>query len=236
MVSQSSSLSIIVPVYNEEKTILKILKKISNLKKYCELEIIVVNDGSEDGTRKIIENNVNLISKFIHLDKNQGKGKAVIEGLKNCNMDYVIIQDADLEYDPGDIRNFLDENIKFDYDLIMGSRFIGNRRSVLHFWHMVGNKLITFLFNILNNTTFTDIYCCYCMFKKELLNINKLKSFGWGQQAEILTYIVSKKTKIFEIGVNYNARTYGEGKKIRYYDVFSVIYWIITTKIKKFFL
>ena len=236
MISKSSSLSIIVPVFNEEKTILKILKKISNLRKYSDLEIIVINDGSQDETKKIIESNLNLISKFVHLEENQGKGKAVIEGLKKCNMDYVIIQDADLEYDPADIKNFLDESNKFGYDLIMGSRFIGNRRSVLHFWHMVGNKLITFLFNILNNTTFTDIYCCYCMFKKELLNIDELKSFGWGQQAEILTYIVSKKTKIFEIGVNYNARTYVEGKKIRYYDVFSVIYWIVITKIKKFFL
>ena len=95
----------------------------------------------------------------------------------------------------------------------MGSRFIGRKRSVLHFWHMTGNKVITLLFNLLNNTTFTDIYCCYCMFKKELINHEKLKSYGWGQQAEILTYLVKNSDKIFEIGINYNARNYKEGKK-----------------------
>ena len=118
----------------------------------------------------------------------------------------------------------------------MGSRFIGTQRSVLHFWHMIGNKFITLLFNFLNNTTFTDIYCCYCMFKKNLIDTNNLKSFGWGQQAEILTYAINRRSKLFEIAVNYNARNYEDGKKIRYYDVFSVIYWIIFTKIKKYFL
>ena len=99
----------------------------------------------------------------------------------------------------------------------------------------VGNKFITFLFNFLNNTTFSDIYCCYCMLKTDLIDINKLKCNGWGQQAEILTYAVNKKTKIFEIGINYHGRTYEEGKKIRYFDVFSVIYWILITRFKKLF-
>ena len=101
---------------------------------------------------------------------------------------------------------------------------------------MIGNKFITFLLNLINNTTFTDIYCCYCMFKKDLLDPKKLRSYGWGQQAEILTYLVNKESKLFEIGVNYNGRTYSEGKKIRYYDVFAVIYWILSTKIKKIFI
>ena len=117
----------------------------------------------------------------------------------------------------------------------MGSRFIGTRRSVLHFWHMLGNKFITFIFNFLNNTTFTDIYCCYCMFRRNSIDVKNLKCNNWGQQAEILTYVVNKNSKIFEIGVNYHGRTYNEGKKIRYYDVFSVIYWIFATKIKKNF-
>ena len=118
----------------------------------------------------------------------------------------------------------------------MGSRFIGRQRSVLHFWHMIGNKFITLLFNLINNTTFTDIYCCYCMFRRNLIDVNKLKCHNWGQQAEILTYVVDKKSKIFEIGISYHGRTYDEGKKIRYYDVFSVIYWIIFTKIRKIFI
>ena len=229
------SLSVVIPVYNEEKTLLDVLNKIKNLENACKLEVIIVNDGSSDKSKEIIDSNKNLYSKAVHLDKNSGKGKAVIEGIKNCNLEYILIQDADLEYDPSDILIFLEENEKFNYDLIMGSRFIGTRRSVLHFWHMIGNKFITFLFNFLNNTTFTDIYCCYCMFKKNLINVKNLKCNNWGQQAEILTYIVNKNSKIFEIGVNYHGRTYKEGKKIRYYDVFSVIYWIFITRIKKKF-
>ena len=230
------NLSIVVPVFNEEKTLLQILKKLRNLETYCTLEIIVVNDGSFDDSKNILEKNPKLFSKVIHLEKNSGKGKAVIEGLRNCTFEFVLMQDADLEYDPHDIINFLEEYKKNNYDLIMGSRFIGNKRTVLHFWHMLGNKLITFLFNFLNNTTFSDIYCCYCMFKKELIDVNKLKCHGWGQQAEILTYAINKKTKIFEIGINYHGRTYDEGKKIRYYDVFNVIYWIIISRLKKIFL
>ena len=227
------SLSLIIPVYNEEKTLLDVLKKIKILEKSCELEIIVINDGSKDNSKNILNDNKKLYTKVIHLDKNSGKGKAVIEGVKKSTKEYIIIQDADLEYDPTDILEFLEENKKYKYDLIMGSRFIGKKRSVLHFWHMIGNKFITFLFNLINNTTFTDIYCCYCMFKRELINVDKLKCNNWGQQAEILTYVVNKKSKIFEIGISYHGRTYEEGKKIKYYDVFSVIYWIIFTKIKK---
>ena len=230
------SLSIVIPVYNEEKTLLNLLNKVKKLDTICKLEVIIVNDGSTDKSQEIIDDNKSLYNKAIHLKKNSGKGKAVIEGIKNCNLDYILIQDADLEYDPNDIIIFLNENKKFNYDLIMGSRFIGSRRSVLHFWHMLGNKFITFLFNFLNNTTFTDIYCCYCMFKKNLIDVNNLKCNNWGQQAEILTYVVSKSSKIFEIGVNYHGRTYKEGKKIRYYDVFSVIYWMFSAKIKNFFI
>lgn len=230
------NLSIIIPVFNEETTILEILSRVYELKKICQIEIIVINDGSNDNSKKIIESNSQYYSKFIDLKKNSGKGKAVIEGIKNCTFDYIIIQDADLEYDPQDIVTFIEENKKNKFDIIMGSRFIGNKRTVLHFWHMLGNKFITFLFNFLNNTTFTDIYCCYCMLKKDLINVQKLNCYGWGQQAEILTYAVNNKTKIFEIGVDYHGRNYDEGKKIRYYDVFSVIYWIVFTRIRKLFL
>ena len=236
MKSNIINLSIIIPIYNEERTLLEVLNKINLLKEYCDLEIIVVDDGSTDNSKNIIKKNNKLYNKSINLKKNCGKGKAVIEGIKNCSQEYILIQDADLEYDPKDILEFLEENKKIKYDLIMGSRFIGRQRSVLHFWHMIGNKFITLLFNLINNTTFTDIYCCYCMFRRNLIDVNKLKCHNWGQQAEILTYVVDKKSKIFEIGISYHGRTYNEGKKIRYYDVFSVIYWIIFTKIRKIFI
>jgi glycosyltransferase involved in cell wall biosynthesis len=229
------NLSIIIPVFNEEKTLLEILKKTNQLSDVCEIEIIVIDDCSTDNSINIIKDNKYLYSKSIFLEKNFGKGKVVIEGLKHTSGEYIVIQDADLEYEPQDLKDFISNIKKNNPDLIMGSRFIGRRRSVLHFWHMVGNKFITFLFNIINNTTFTDIYCCYCLFKRELIDQNKLRSHGWGQQAEILTYLVKKSKRILEIGVNYNARDYKEGKKIRYYDIFGVIYFIILTKFKTLF-
>ena len=226
------SISIIMPVFNEEKTIIKILEKLNEIRNKIDLEIIVVNDGSTDDSAKIIDQNPNYFDKVKHLKKNQGKGKAVIEGLKISSMDYVFFQDADLEYNPKDLNKFIEMTETYKADLIMGSRFTSNKRSVLHFWHMLGNKFITFLFNIFNNTTFTDIYCCYCLFRRDNLLISDLKCFGWGQQAEILTYLVNKSNKIYETSVNYDGRRYLEGKKIRYYHVLEVIYWIISTKIK----
>ena len=231
-ISSKLNFSIIIPVFNEEKTLFEILNQLQFLKNYCDLEIILVNDGSTDKTKEIINQNRNLYSKSINLEINRGKGKAVIEGLKNCSGEYVLIQDADLEYEPKDIKKFLDKINNYSADLILGSRFIGTERSVLHFWHMIGNKLITILFNLLNNTTYSDIYCCYCLFKKKNVDINKLKSYGWGQHAEILTHAVKNSSKIYEIAVNYNARTYFEGKKIKYYNIFEVIFWIIYTRFK----
>ena len=232
MTNKNINLSVVVPVFNEEKTLVEILNQLKLLKDFCNLEIIIVNDGSSDKSKEIIINNDNLYSKAIHFEKNMGKGKAVIEGLKLCSGECALIQDADLEYSPNDIVKFLEKIVKNNADFIMGSRFIGNERSVLNFWHMVGNKFITILFNIFNNTTFSDIYCCYYVFKMNCIDIKKLKSVGWGQQAEILTYLVNKSSKICEIAVNYNGRTYKEGKKIKYYNVLEVIYWICYTKIK----
>ena len=222
----------IVPVYNEEKFVVQTLKKLNILKKNIKLEIIVINDGSTDQTNELLKKNSDLYTKLLSLSVNQGKGKAVIEGLRHCSSEFVFIQDADLEYDPSDVINFIQKMEETDADLIMGSRFTSSNRSVLHFWHLLGNKIITFLFNILNNTTFTDIYCCYCLFKKEKININLLKSNGWGQQAEILTFLVSRSKKIYELSVNYNARTYNEGKKIRYSNFFEVVYWILISRLR----
>ena len=172
MYKSDKSLTAIVAVYNEEKFVVQSLKKLNILKKNIKLEIIVVNDGSTDLTNELLKKNSDLYTKLLDLSVNQGKGKAVIEGLKHCSSKFVFIQDADLEYDPLDIINFIQKMEETDADLIMGSRFTSSNRSVLHFWHMLGNKIITFLFNILNNTTFTDIYCCYCLFKKENINIH----------------------------------------------------------------
>ena len=228
------TISIIIPVFNEEKTIKQILLavKASKVKLY-DFEIIVVEDGSTDKTLDILLSNPGLYSKLIQQKKNQGKGAAIREGILQASGDYILFQDADLEYDPKDFQKLLLMVTKFDADLIIGSRFIAPEFTrVYYFWHKIGNKVITLLFNIINNTTFTDIYSCYLLFKKDLLDINDLKSNGWEQQAEILSLLVSLNIKMFEVPISYSGRTYEEGKKIRAHHIIAVIWMII----KKFFI
>ena len=229
----SKKMSIIIASYNEEKTIIEILNRLKNTKKNdYEYEIIVVNDGSTDNSLKLLEQSSNLYNKLINLGKNKGKGFAVKEGLNIASGDYIIFQDADLEYDPNDINDFCEMYDKFDADLIIGSRIRYKNYTRSHnFFNMIGNKLITFVFNLIHNCTFTDIYSCYLSYKKNLLNPLELKTSGFEQQAEILGKLM-KKTKInFEIPINYCGRDISEGKKIRFYHIFSVIYQIIKTKI-----
>ena len=234
MLKPLKTISIIIPVFNEEKTIKQILLavKASKVKLY-DFEIIVVEDGSTDKTLDILLSNPGLYSKLIQQKRNQGKGAAIREGILQASGDYILFQDADLEYDPKDYTKLLLMVTKFDADLIIGSRFIAPEFTrVYYFWHKIGNKVITLLFNIINNTTFTDIYSCYLLFKKDLLDINDLKSNGWEQQAEILSLLVSLNIKMFEVPISYSGRTYEEGKKIRAHHIIAVIWMII----KKFFI
>ncbi len=230
-------ISIIVPVFNEEKTIKKILEKINELeiwKKNQNLskEIIVIDDKSVDKTRRILEESSELFTKLIINEKNFGKGYSVKKGLEVSAGDYVLIQDADEEYDPNDYVKFLECVEKFDADLIIGSRFIYDRYTRSHnFLNKIGNGLITLIFNLIYNTTFTDIYCCYIFFKRKLINPNNLKSKGFEQHAEILSKLVKKGDKFFEVPVNYNGRTILEGKKIRFYHIFSILFQMIKNRV-----
>ncbi len=187
--------SVIIPVYNEENTVQEILDKVNHIRKNINLEIIVVNDGSTDRTPEILNSNKHLIDNLINNEQNSGKGYAIKKGLVCAKGEYIFFQDADNEYEPSNLIKFIEIMEKYNCDFLMGSRFISENRSVIHFWHMLGNKFITFVFNLLNDTTFTDIYCCHCLFKRDLLNAQKLKSKGWGQQAEILSHIVKKSKK-----------------------------------------
>ena len=226
-------ISVLVPVYNEEDTILKVLEKLSSIRKFgFKFEVIVINDGSTDSTKKKLVENQHLIDKLIENQTNRGKGYSVKSGLDSAEGKYVIFQDADLEYDPSDFIKFFKLIEKFEPDLILGSRFIYAEYTRSHnILNKFGNNLITFLFNIIYNTTFTDIYSCYACFKKELLNTKSLKTEGFEQHAEILCKVVKKGKKLYEVPINYNGRSHEDGKKIKFYHIFPVIYQIIVGRI-----
>ncbi len=227
-------ISIIIPVYNEEKTILQILKLVNKQKiKNVSFEIIVVNDGSTDKTAELLKNNNKLYNILINRKKSGGKGAAVIEGIKVSKGQFILFQDADLEYDPNDYSSLITPITKFSADLVIGSRLSSPRITrASYFWNRVGNKFITLLFNIFYNTTFTDIYSCYVIFNKKFLNISKISTKGWEQHAEILSQVVLSSKLHFEVPINYYGRTYNEGKKIRPFHIFKIIFIII---IKRFF-
>ena len=226
-------LSIIVPAYNEENSIIKILEKVAETEiEGVKKEVIVIDDCSTDKTLNLLEKNKNLYDELIKLPRNSGKGEAVKKGLMKASGQYILFQDADLEYDPKDYKKLLEPVLLFDADLVIGSRLSASQLTrVYYFWHKVGNKFITLLFNILNNTTFTDIYSCYVIFKADLINPNNLLTSGWEQHAEILSTIVSKSTSFYEVPINYYGRTYKEGKKIRPHNAIKVLLTIIFKRI-----
>jgi len=228
-------LSIIIPVYNEEKTILKILDSIAKTKfEDNNYEIIIIDDGSTDQTLKLLNDNKNKYSILIKSHQNMGKGHAVIKGLEAANGKYVVFQDADLEYDPEEFVNILKIYKKFNADIVYGSRINYKNYSRSHnFLNLLANKSLTLYFNILFNCTFTDIYSCYLSFRKDLINTEKLKCYGFGQQAEILCHIIKKSKNNYEIPINYNGRSIEDGKKIRWYHFFSVIFEITKGRFKK---
>ena len=231
----SPIISIIVPVFNEEKTVLEILQKLEYLKNSIfSCEVIVIDDGSTDRTIDILKENTKIINKIFYNETNRGKGFSVKKGIQNADGKYIIFQDADLEYDPSDLIKFSKVIEEFEPDLVIGSRFNYSNYTRSHnILNKFGNNLITLNFNILYNTTFTDIYSCYACFKKELLNPNELKSEGFEQHAEILCKVVKKGKKFYEVPINYNGRSHEEGKKIKFYDIFFVLYQIFKERILK---
>lgn len=225
--------SIIIPTFNESKTIIKILKEVNAQRNQeTTFEVIVVNDGSTDHTHKLITENIQLVDKYICLETNSGKGAAVKEGLLQASGDYILFQDADLEYSPNDYKKFFNLVNNNSPDIVMGSRLSGSEfTKVMYFWHKIGNKLLTYFFNILFNTTFTDVYTCYLLYKKDLVDPTKLKSTGWEQHAEILSTAVKRGKDFFEVPISYNGRKYEEGKKIKPQHFFSVVFMILKKRL-----
>ena len=220
-------------MYNEENTILKVLKKLSKLKEtYDNIQIIVINDGSKDNSQIILDNNSGFYDELIINSTNQGKGNAVKKGLALAKGQYITFQDADLEYDPIEFIKFIKLINNFSPDLIIGSRLNFADYSRSHnIFNKYGNQFITFIFNILYNTTFTDIYSCYACFKKNLLDNEIIKTNGFEQHAEILCKVVKNGKIFYEVPINYNGRSHEEGKKIKFYHIFSVIYQILVGRI-----
>ncbi len=225
-------LSIIVPAHNEEATILDVLERVNEQHiDEVEFEVVVIDDGSTDRTRPLLEARPELYTELISLESNSGKGAAVKAGLARATGDYILFQDADLEYDPTDYANLMAPVFRFDADVVIGSRMLAPTYTrVGYFWHKRGNQFLTFLFNVLYNTTFTDIYSCYVLYRRDLIDPSALRSIGWEQHAEILCRIVSRGIRFFEVPVSYNGRTYDEGKKIRAHHVLPVVGTIIKSR------
>ena len=221
-------LSIIIPCYNEQKTISFILDKVRNLKDY-DKEIIVVDDCSTDGTKEILKKLENSIEiKILYNDENRGKGYCIKKGIDSSTGSVLIIQDADLEYDPNDIPKLINPIKNGNADVVYGSRFAGSEeKRVLFYWHSLGNKFLTTLSNMFTNLNLTDMECCYKAFKSKIIKDINLKENRFGFEPEITAKISKKDIQIYEVGIKYFGRKYSEGKKITWVDGFRAIYCII---------
>jgi glycosyltransferase involved in cell wall biosynthesis len=231
---QMNKLSIIIPVFNEGKTVHLILDKIKNvsLPQNIQKEIIIVNDCSTDDTSDVIKNyiaeNLELPILFLEHDKNKGKGAALHTGIARASGEFTIIQDADLEYNPKEYQILLQPVLDGFADVVYGSRFMGgNAHRVLFFWHTIGNKFLTTLSNIFTNLNITDMETCYKLFNTKMLKSLSLKEKRFGFEPEVTAKISRiPKVRIYEVGISYYGRTYDEGKKISWKDGFHAIYCI----------
>jgi len=221
-------LSVLIPCFNEKNTIERIVGKINKLEN-LNIEIIIIDDNSIDGTREILKNEIkNQVSQIIFNEENHGKGYCVKKGIEAATGDIILIQDADLEYDPKEYFKLIKPINDGNADVVYGSRFIGSdERRILFFWHTVANKLLTLLSNMLTNLNLTDMETCYKVFKKDLMQRIDLKEKGFGFDPEITAKLAKQKPKIYEVGISYFGRTYEEGKKINFKDAFIVLKCII---------
>jgi len=220
-------LSVVIPVFNEAGTIEEILRRVQSADAGLEKEIIIVDDASTDGTREILERLASLSIRVLFHEKNQGKGGALRTGFAEATGDIILVQDADLEYDPREYPQLLQPILDGRADAVYGSRFLGGPHRVLFFWHYVGNRLLTTFSNMLSNLNLTDMETCYKVFKKDVLRQVRLKSKRFGFEPEITIKLAKMKCRLYEVPISYSGRDYGEGKKITWKDGLAAIFHIL---------
>ena len=195
------NVTILIPAYNESATIIELLETVASQQpEGFALEVLVIDDGSTDGTGDLLDARPDLYTRLIKRTENGGKGAAVVNGLAEATGDYILFQDADLEYDPNEYSKLFAPISRFGADVVIGSRFIAPEYTrVSYFWHKFGNRMLTFVFNIFNNTTFTDIYSCYLLYRRDLVDARELKAMGWDQHAEILSIAVARGKAFYKL-------------------------------------
>ncbi len=220
-------LSVIIPCYNEKQTILQLVDAVLN-SPYADKEIVVVDDGSTDGTVDILSESVEpLVDKVVYHKMNQGKGAAIRTGCANVTGDAVIVQDADLEYDPDEYPRLMGPLLSDKADVVYGSRFLGgDAHRVLYFWHRAGNFFLTLLSNMFTNLNLTDMETCYKVIRTDVLRKLVIEEKRFGFEPEITAKLAKMKVRIFEVGISYYGRTYAEGKKIGWRDGLKAVYCI----------
>lgn len=220
--SEALKLSVVIPVYNERETVLQVIAAVRKVD--LEKEIIIVDDGSSDGTRDLLATISDPTVRVILHDRNQGKGAALRTGFAAAEGDVIIIQDADLEYDPQDYHRLLRPILEGKADVVYGSRFAGGEQHrALFFWHMLGNKFLTLLSNMMTDLNLTDMETCYKVFRREVLQRITIEENRFGFEPEITAKIAKLRVRIYEVGISYAGRTYRDGKKIGWRDGISAL-------------